>query len=174
MTETAEQTVQRLKEQHRQRSKRYYQKKRERKCDNDSDASSVVSLPSKRHHADDVSIPYEDVREAVYKALEEKEKEKVSKHGMGGLAMAGVGLAGICKALYDNLPALQAIVPKMQAFLPLGETSNETQNDLSMPLSSFSVPILLSAPQPFADANNDTQQTNDCGPTGSDVTTIIS
>ena len=67
-----------------QRSKRHYQKKRERKCDDDSDVSSVVSLPSKRHHTDDVSIPYEDVREAVYTALEEKENEKQAKHGDGG------------------------------------------------------------------------------------------
>ena len=77
MEETPEQTVQRLKEQHRHRSKRCYQKKRERKqCDDDSDASSVVSLPTKRRHADDVSILHEELREAVYTAIEEKEKEK--------------------------------------------------------------------------------------------------
>ena len=57
-----------------------------KQCDDDSDASSVVSLPSKRRHADDVSIPYGELREALYKAIEEnetKEREKAPKHGVG-------------------------------------------------------------------------------------------
>ena len=106
--ETAEQTVQRLKEQHRERSKRHYARKRERKQEQtiDDDISSASSTPTvKRRHTE--GIPYEEVREAVYRALDEKkecEAEK-SKSGMGGLVMAAVGLGGIVKAAFGHLPA---------------------------------------------------------------------
>ena len=85
--------------------------------------------------------------------------------------MAGVGLAGICKDLYNNQPTLQALVPNLQAFLHLGKTVSETQGDLPTASSSFSVPILL--PAPPSCANNDDIQRNDSELTGSDVTTII-
>ena len=132
----------------RERSKRYYAKKRERQQnDDDSDVSSVVSLPSKRRC--DVQIPYEDIREVVHQVLDETKEQP--KQGVGGIAMATVGLAGIAKALYNNLPLLQTMVPKLQSFLASGQTSEgsdavccSSELQISLPpsasCSNFDVP----------------------------------
>ena len=146
-----------MKQQARERSKRYYQKKRERQQnDDDSDVSSVVSLPSKRRC--DVSIPYEDIREAVQKVLDEKKEPP--KQGAGGLAMAGAGLAGICMALYNNLPLLQNMVPKLQGFLASGPTPDGGHG------VSCSSELQISLPPSASCSNFDVPMTNDCGPTG--------
>ena len=167
--ETAEQTVQRLKEQHRERSKRHYAKKRERKQEIiDDDASSVSSTPTiKRRHTD--GIPYEDVREAVYRALDEKkekEKEK-SKSGIGGMVMAAVGLGGLVKTAFDHLPALQAFAPKFQSFLASGLTSDV----LVTPCCSSESAIFLQPVSSCIELNDDLQ-TNDIRLTGPDTTTV--
>ena len=124
------------------------------------DSDSVTSEKSerpKRHHSD-VTVPYEEIREAVYKALEEKEKEKPKS--VGGYAMAGVGFVGIAKAIYDNLPFLQKFFPKVQGFLSMSEGSQPQCCASELPIS----------PSPsLSCVNYDAQVQNDNGFTRSGV-----
>ena len=99
--------------------------------------------------------------EKPHKILDEKKEPP--KQGAGGLAMAGAGLAGICMALYNNLPMLQNMVPKLQGFLASGQTPD---GGLAVSYSSE----LQTLPSQSASCSNfDVPMTNDSGIAGSAV-----
>ena len=112
--ENAADQLEAMKAKHRERSKRYYAKKRQI----DDDVSSVESQPQRqRQRQDDADIPYEVIREAVYKAIDERPAKKSS---VPGYAAALIGFGGLLKAVYEYLPMNLGNLGNLniQSFLP--------------------------------------------------------
>ena len=116
--QTAEEKLERMKELARQRQRKAYKKKRTLETvaeDTDSDEEEVCQMqPAKRRREvrrderrDDMIIDYSEIKHAVEKCLEEREKkEKEAKaNPVAGYAMAAVGLAGIVSSALNCLPA---------------------------------------------------------------------